>query len=152
MNEENVTVQEVAYAGIYLIDQYLERIAELESQKELLLNSIEELYCNVCNTVFPSISMRGSFNLVCKCGIGIIRTSSINQRRAEKQVNEAQDRIAELEAENASLRAQRQPLTAYQVRDIIVKLNQECDEHEGWNYGDFATAIERVHGIGGRND
>ena len=61
-------------------------------------------------------------------------------------------RIAELEAENARLRA-RKPMTDYQLRKIIEMLNREyIDDAEGWGYGDFAKAIEANHGIGGGNE
>jgi len=59
-----------------------------------------------------------------------------------------QSRIAELEAENARLREQRQPMTEDDAHDIAADCAHGALFHD---FIDAVRATERHHGIGGGN-
>lgn len=82
----------------------------------------------------------------------------VHAEQAGTELLRQHERIAELEAENASLREQRQPLTNL---DLGVYVSKEWAEYLDGAYADascakdqlthFARTIERAHEIGGGN-
>ena len=101
----------------------------LELLDKVNFSHVTEWLCDTCSTVYPETNGPGLTGLNCRCGKGVLRSSSFNQRKLEQELAEATE---SMHAQDKTIATLRQQLAEAQEKAPVL-----CEPDMIWNADDL---------------